>query len=625
VASARPRSAQSGNAQTGKSSGEILSECAYRPWTRANFRGHNWFFRAQQQRRLYALWEGIDGLFCDLCHSERRVFFLCPVNGPSAETAHSASAESQKVSSLFFALAVFVLLLFLLWLLSNYIPPLGFGKGVAVYIESPQFTRGVLGVFFGAFFVLWIRRIWAVKDQSKVPFYLSVEGVLLLCLLLAGTQDAFKPFFQRLTGLKLGPAELSFSAGGGKSQPVRSSKTIIAQAADSETNGSSPVGLVLLANLGRMMRFDYETYMPTIAKSEYEEFHGPNKSDKWEEFTKPNTIDFIDRYIVSLAYCYRDIIKETHNTELMDDSVRQLMRPFAELAAISKNYNMSTPLPYQVEGPIHELTQILGSSIIQADEFVRTIERKPPDQQNDLCANFQGGFAPNVPVCRPADERAKELGKTLDQELTRSLTGDPEFVNRPYFALAYAALASLNHLAPAGFFELDDWAQKGEKKVEWLMEKEKSSGERAKRANNENNKNIKELSKQMWFNARVRLNLYTLMEEWLRKGPEVPYIYHEYHFYNLRAAIDDLNKITYISKYVDRFGKLDKPLSPNFDTYANDNKCDTGDDVHEERDHVVVNVNYNIWLTSLDLKINYMEKAATIYLTTEAGSSIVAP
>ena len=83
-------------------------------------------------------------------------------------------------------------------------------------VTSARFIQFAFGMFFGAFFVFWVMRIYRLDDRSKIPFQLTLEGLLLLVVFLSGCIDGLIPALDRLNAIKFAGAEISFFHGDGK-------------------------------------------------------------------------------------------------------------------------------------------------------------------------------------------------------------------------------------------------------------------------------------------------------------------------------------------------------------------------------------------------------------------------
>lgn len=350
---------------------------------------------------------------------------------------------------------------------------------------------------------------------------------MLLCLLLLGSSYVLTPFFQRINTLKLGIAEVSLNARNPKNL-VKSTDTV------SAGQKSKDFASMTLAELERSITRDYVHYIAILLDSEIQGKKHVRPKD-------PKTLGFIQNNVTPLATCYNVLIDTTDNSNLRDQALDAMYEPLATIVSLSRQEATSKQLMNHLQEPIKLFTDKLAIAI--EDAKIKLVRGQI-----------------NIPECDHVKKESRshdELAMQLNNGLNASLVEDEDFVNRPYFAIAFAAMGAAIGQETAVFNELDKWAQ-NINCTGFDARKEKTDDE------------ISEDVKQCWLNIRTRLTLHFLMEQWLRADANIPQSYHTYHFKNVEKLLDQLSGFHGVNQSLDSFGILADPVSSNYSRRPND-------------------------------------------------------
>ena len=149
-----------------------------------------------------------------------------------------------------------------------------------------------------------------------------------------------------------------------------------------------------------------------------------------------------------------------------------------------------------------------------------------------------------------------QLAKNIGDLLSSSLKEDHEYVDRPYLVMTFALVAFAVGQERAAFNEMDDLLGSLE-----CGQLNKKGGRRSLKEDDINS--IKRAVNKCWLNARVRITLFYIMEEWVRKNSNIPQIYHTFHFKNIEHVVKVLQGFDAINEASEKFGNLAALISSN--------------------------------------------------------------
>ena len=377
-----------------------------------------------------------------------------------------------------------------LWLISGIVhPPTSLTATVSTIVFSPQSRSALLGVVFGALFLVWIARLYATQASPKpkgpqkhgepaasaeagqgLPRLLVVEGYFLLALFIAGSLDVLNPILQRISGLKLFGAELSLTNPGPAESP-NAQPLATGPAGDSDrVPARAGTALNFLSAIDALMRRD--NVLGPLARRPMSP-------------APPAAIKLAHDAIAPLAACHAALYSVTRSPRFMVQAFAGLDAPVHALA-LAADYRVDeadrAALTKEVAGAYAEAaTRAIEGAYTDNISLFRkararggdpeaggaSVEVDPAIRENcsDLLAfaclktGAQPYCADDI-VPRDGPSRAairKAFADAFSDLVDEALAQDEDADRRPYFAIVAASVSSLLGQPQAAVAELDRW------------------------------------------------------------------------------------------------------------------------------------------------------------------------
>jgi hypothetical protein len=456
---------------------------------------------------------------------QRGVFQKMPamLDGFLERRLHIAEPADRWLISVLGAAGVFSLLLFLVSLsLLFEEQDWSWKSRVLNFAYGPEFGSIVFGSFFGIFFGYWLRSIYFRDPKEPTRFSDIITACIFLVLAFLGIlgPHTLVGAFSRLTALKIGGTELTFSEGHPRGEAGSNDTSLAAivppsgggsEAAPPDTSG----GLRFLADLPALISRDAAFYYLRVTRHESLPSQSAGTGAMSPELTQKispleEARTFAEGSIAPIARCLQRYVShngdEGEAGEWLGDVARWL-RAIQEIQG-RKHTLGEDNLPHRSWVAMWKLTGQLGRKRQRPDQ-------PPLGKDAEACtAVYDDIKHPNLSDSDEADADTlsgeqqryyKEFIQHLDNEDTRI---------RPYLAIAAASGLAYNHDYSASLTLLDRWLRA--KKDRGGLEQELSEV----------------------FEIRVRTIMAGYLEEWIRFQPIAKtQTVLRYHRNNLETAI----------------------------------------------------------------------------------------
>ena len=461
-----------------------------------------------------------------------------------------------------------------LWLISGAVHPRSSLTGsISMVVFSPHSRSAMLGVLFGALFLIWVVRLYQTPSPTRhadgeakrsLPRDMVIEGYFLVALFVVGSLDVFKPLFDRISTLKVPGAEVTLSDV--KSGSVQNAPQLVTPAKQGERGGGS-TALSFLSQLPDIMDRD-NTYL----------YHTepPGGLSK----TPDSAIKLANDAIAPLASCHQGLYRVSGSDRFTRDVYRGLDVPVHGLAH-SVRYGTDADERLALIGDVADAYAEAASATIE-NVFTNNISLYLRDRQG--AGNAAAATRPeNVAIlsndcssllalyCRSSNDQdvcnthivrrvtltkevLRSVYKTAFRDMLRqTLDDDKQASERPYFAIVAASILSIIGQPEAAVAELDQW---------------KAPETPQKRG--------------PWYGLRARSTLVNFAEEWLRlstpasQNREI----RGYHIETLERVIQDLRTVPFVNEGFLAFRKSAhaKPTLAFDEAYTDGSECRLGDD-----------------------------------------------
>jgi len=150
---------------------------------------------------------------------------------------------------------------FLVFLVASLVhPSSSYAARVGAVFHSQAFSNVVFGLLFGVLLSLWIYRFCYLDSRKEdLDWRMKAQGVLLLFLFIAGSQEWFGALTDRLAKFSFGGAAIELSLPNPAKSSDQSPRLVASsQAANGNTTGGATpaVGLTILGQLDEIMMRD---------------------------------------------------------------------------------------------------------------------------------------------------------------------------------------------------------------------------------------------------------------------------------------------------------------------------------------------------------------------------------
>jgi hypothetical protein len=236
----------------------------------------------------------------------------------------SAVVTRRAFNLAWVTLSILLFTLLLMLVLAPLHPRGGAVYGLGEFIGAQRFASLILGILFGALFVLWIKQLLAIEDPKQITWVHSAEAIFLVLLLaLGGFSDVLGSWAARLTQFSAAGVSFSLdpqkSAGGGGIHQRMGAGALALASKDPQTRASS---LYFLASIEDFIIAD-ESYIRLIS-------HAPPSA---AGASVPATeTDFVE-HVASYAKCLDAISTETGDDEEVTRRLVPLKPALQEIAA----------------------------------------------------------------------------------------------------------------------------------------------------------------------------------------------------------------------------------------------------------------------------------------------------
>jgi hypothetical protein len=389
------------------------------------------------------------------------------------------------------------------------------------FLSGRPFSSAILGLLFGTLFAFWLRDLLGLEPSEKVGWKPIAQAVVLTCLLALGAfSDIIGSYADRISQINVGGAQFSFSSpkdidvsargepGGGSSY---------AGPGASESTGAQ--GLSLIAGLKARINNDH---------SYIENIFSPGTTKRTS--ADADHANFHEAIFGSLARCLQSVAEISVDSTIIDDHLRRIARPLQEVMTARKalSADRRKMIATEVVTTSGSLVEHIRHTYLQlgtGDLRRHSIEAAC----RPLIARCSTGESEHSSLSELAAQCSKRNPELEQQTLKglESLLDDDARFERPYMSMTYAGLMWRFRQYSTATSELDKWLRDAKDKRGRL---------------------------HPWREARARIVLSGILEEWIRNAANPPSGLVEYHLSNLHEAIELMSRL--LSGAVTSFGEV---------------------------------------------------------------------
>lgn len=374
------------------------------------------------------------------------------------------------------------------------------------FLSGRLFSSAVIGLLFGGLFAFWLRDLLWLKPTQSVGWKPVVQAVVLAILLALGAfSDILASYSRRISQISFGGAQLSFVPLKDSDAAERLGKPGLGTQYSSATGkATSSGGLSLLAQLTSRINNDRK-YIETVFGTPK-----PASSATTDEHATFHTATF-----GSLAQCLQAVARQSADEAIIDEHLREIARPLQELVTARKELHPDRRKQIaedfvRVSGTLIEHLRYTYLQIPPTDVRRQGIEESCTHLIRARCATARSADRALADLAARCPEENATIVEQTRLGLDRLLSDDTLF-DRPYMSLLFAGVTWRLGQYSTATNELDGW-----------LRAIKTSPAKT----------------HPWHQARARIVLSGILEEWIRSSVNPPSSLAEYHLTNLRDSIE---------------------------------------------------------------------------------------
>jgi hypothetical protein len=437
-------------------------------------------------------------------------------------------------------------------------PAHSFSATVGDIINSSAFAHAVYGFTFGLLLSLWVYRFYYLDYKNDdIDWKMKAQGVLLLFLFIAGSQEWFGELLDRVAKLSFGGAAIELQPPEQSKNSDQSPRLVTNSQAASEVSGSEPtypaVGLTILQQIDGIIIRD-----SAVLREE----GVPHVNDYAGRFFK--------RYFGDVASCYKAMYDATGDSVLITRQYEKLIPEFHQAV-------LATELGARVDPKFYDAYLELAKKIFDEYTDISLLAQQAPPgsvHERDInlvqngCGSFFEAYASaNISEIESLnkntilDETAKAFRSRFETEFEWGLGRTMREYPNPYLRLVLSSVEDLASDPEAALKELDDelivLEAPGGKPAEWI-----SLGSSEK------------VSATDLFKARVYSTMYLIAEEWIRRSVFVPSMLRDFNTSMVKNTVLKFGTIPIYREGWDRFQAKERNIDSEFsEVPANHSEC----------------------------------------------------